>query len=603
LSAAFAALFFGLVPVTNVHQVWAAAFLFISISIARFATATSKAERLRVLGLHVAMGGVGVLVSAAWVLPMIANLRYVPTQALEPLAPGVATFAFLRLGGYLVLGSIATVSKRDPIAIAFAMGLFVLLAFNVLPWAQFLGLGDLALQPARIVVPFPFLITILIGYLVRTVKDIFEWPHAQHAAALACGAAFFAHFQIETKPEGNISEKQVVSYDDALDTLGGRHDGRVLVEMGTAGLSDPFSLQALAGASGAHAITTVFRESAINVMFAIPLRNSFSISPEAFGVDHKITSKDLATDAIDKHLHRLELFNVRYFAIQSAPMKAKLDAFPGVHRETPAGREWDIYSFDAPAPGYATVPAYEPVLTFATFSVKPRPEEGYDFVRLGEEMFAAGRLRLPLVLSPCRGLDDCTHWDRFHTVLVTEYKYQDRSRAHDALDQFSKKNHVVLLQSDDPLYMDLAKLAGTRPNIHIVHRTTVTANSVNGRRLAARKTIEEILDTLETVRIPIEHAPTVDRADLDGGIARIHLDQQPDRVIPVWIRQGYFPNWSLPDGEPVYMATPTFQLIFTRQSEIELRFERTPVEWVGRIASLLGLAAIAFVVQKHQRKR
>lgn len=599
-SAALAALFFGLVVLTNVHMVWAAAFLFVPLSTARILGAPSRPERLRALLLHAAIGATAVLVSAAWVWPMIANLRFVPTAALPPPGPGVVTFAFLRLGVYLVFGTLAAVSRRDGPAVSLAAGLFLLLAFTVLPSARWLALDHLALQPARIVIPFPFLMPLLVGYLVSAAGDLFRWPHARLAAGALCAAVFFSHFKLETRPEGNVSAAQVASYQGALDALAGRHDGRVLVEMGTDGISDPFALQALAGASGAHSLTTVFRESALDVLFAVPLRNTFSASQEAFGVDHKIDAADLAADPLARHLARLRLFNIRYFALQSDAARARVAALPGVRRASAPGA-WELFAFEDPAPGYALIPAFEPVLTIAGFSVKPRPDDGLDFVRLGEEMFAAGRLDTPLALSPCPTIEDCPDWERFQTALLLDCRYRDRARALATIERFSRDRHVVLLASGDPLTAELSRLA--RPTIHVVDGGSSAGGTKAERRAWARALATRLLDTIDAVHVPVSDAPSVVAAELEGESADITLSREPDRLVPVWVRQGYFPSWENPDGEPVYMATPTFQLTFTRQREVHLRFSATAVEHAGRLASLVGLLAICRALLARRRAR
>lgn len=598
-SAAIAALCFGLVVVTNVHMVWAAALLFVPLAAARVLSARSMPDRRRAIVLHAAIGAAAVLVSAAWVLPMITTLRLVPTQAMPPAPPGAVAFAFLRLGGYLLFGALAAWQRRDPRAIALAAGLALLLAFTVLPSARWLALDDLALQPLRIVIPFAFLMPVLVGYLVSAVRDIVRRPNATLAAGLACAAVFFWHFKIETRPEGNVTDAQVASYDGVLRALAGRHDGRVLVEMGTGVISEPFALQALAGASGAHALTTVFRESALNVLFAVPLRNSFSASPEAFGVDHKIDGADMAGDPPERHLARLRLFNVRYFAAQSDDVKARLQRFPGVRRASPEG-EWELYALEAPAPGHAVVPAFEPVLTFAGFSVKPRPDDGLDFARLGEEMLAAGRLDVPLALSMCERLEECDDWDRFRTALLIEPRYRDMGRALDALERFTRDRHLVVLSSGDPLVAALAALA--RPTIHVIDPPAPPPATKAGRLRWARDASAGLLDAIDAVREPLRGAPSVTFAELDGDRAAVTLDREPDRPVPIWIRQGYFPSWTNLEGEPVYMATPTFQLTFTRRRCVDLRFERSWIEWAGRLGSVAGLAAILAAIAAGTRR-
>lgn len=584
--AALAGVCFALVPLTNVHMVWAAAFLFVPIALARLSAARSREERVAVLLRHGAIGLAGVLLSACWVIPMIARLRYVPTQALEPPGPGVIAFAFLRPGAYIVLATVVAAAFRDRRALAFVAGLGLLLAFTVLPSARFLALKELAIQPTRVVVPFAFLAAFLVGYLVTAAREVVDRRWAQPALGLVVAAIFFARFKLDAEPAGIITADQAAGYENALTPLAGRTDGRVLVEMGPDGLNDPFSLQSLAGMRGARSVSTVFREASIGVLFAIPLRNSFSLVPEAFGVDHKIDGADLKLDPPEKHLARLRLFNVRYLAVRSEETKARLATFPGLRRLSPEGR-WELWGLDAEAPGYAAVPAYAPVLTFADFSVKPRPDDGVDFIRLGEEMFASGRLEVPLALAREARLDRSEDWERFGAALITAYRYDELERAYAVVERESRTKPIVLWPSADPLHARLVELGKTRPNLRFVEPPPRT-----GDRRAGREACLRILDAVDAVRAPLAGAPAVTAARLDGGRATIELSRAPERPVPVWIRQEYFPMWKSAGGEPVYLATPTFQLTFARERTLGLRFERGPLEWSAGLLSLLGLGIV-----------
>ncbi len=591
-AAVLAAIGFALVPLTNVHMVWAAAFLYLPLAIVRIVQAPSAAERRRLLFVHGAIGLAGVLIAACWMFPMIANLRYVPTQALERPPPGLIAFAFLRLSIYLVFGGLAALARRDSRALSLVGSLLLLLAFALLPSAHIPVLRDLALQPMRLVVPFPFLAAFLVGYLVSAARDVVRRPWARLAVGAACAALFFARFKLGDLPKGNISRAQMDRYENVLGPVAGRTDGRVLVEVGPDGLADPFSLQALAGMRGARALTTVFREAALNVMFAVPLRNSFSAKPEAFGVDHKITGTELAASSLPATLARLDLFNIRYFAVRSDSVKKQIQQLPGLHRVSPEGA-WELWGFDAEAPGYAIVPSYAPVLTFARFSVKPRPDDDVDFVRLGEEMFEAGRLAIPLALAREPRLDRNDDWSRFRIVLVTDYRYDQIDRAYEALERASRDRTVVLWASDDPLYARLVELGKTRPTLRFVERPPTNAALQASKRLAGRFDCKAIMAALDAVKEPLAGVPAVASARLDGRDAEVDLDRAPEQPVPIWVRQGYFPSWKNDSGEPVYLATPTFQLTFAKERTTKLHFRFTKVDWIARVLSLLGLGVVA----------
>lgn len=593
-AAVLAALSFALVPLTNVHMVWAAAFLYLPLAIVRIVAAAPGGERRRVLLVHGAIGLAGVLIAACWMFPMIANLRYVPTQALERPPTGLVVLAFLRIGIYVVFGGLAAAVRRDARALSLVGSLLLLLTFALLPSSRIPVLRDLALQPMRVLVPFPFLAAFLVGYLVSTAREVIRRPWAQLAVGFACAALFFARFKLGDLPQGNISQQQLDRYENVLGSLPGRTDGRVLVEVGPDGLADPFSLQALAGMRGARSLTTVFREAALDVMFAVPLRNSFSAKPEAFGIDHKITGSELAASGLPATLARLEVFNIRYFAVRSDSVKAQIQRLPDLHRISPEGA-WELWGFDADAPGYATVPDYEPVLTFARFSVKPRPNDSVDFVRLGEEMFEAGRLQIPLALARDGRLDHSDDWDRFRIALITEYRYDRIDRAYEAIERASRDRTIVLWPSADPLYARLVELGRSRPTLRFVEAEPPTPLLLAKPRLAGRLACKRIMAALDAAKEPLRAAPRVSSARLDGREAEIVLDRDPERPVPIWVRQGYFPSWKNDSGEPVYLATPTFQLTFTRARSTKLHFRFTPVDWIARALSLLGLLVAAAI--------
>jgi hypothetical protein len=587
-AAVLAAVAFAFVPFTNIHMVWPAAFLFLPLAIVRVVSAKSPAERRRALIIHGAIGLAGVLIAACWTIPMVANLRYVPTQALDRPPPGLIAFAFMRIGIYVVFGGLAAAARRDPRALSLVGSLLLLLTFALLPSSRIPVLRDLALQPMRLLVAFPFLAAFLVGYLVSAARDVIRRPWAQLAVGGACAVLFFARFKLGDLPQGNISQAQMDRYENVLGPVAGRTDGRVLVEVGPDGLADPFSLQALVGMRGARSLTTVFRESALDVMFAVPLRNSFSAKPEAFGIDHKITGSELAASSLPSVLARLELFNIRYFAVRSDSVKAQIQRLPDLHRISPEG-SWELWGFDADAPGYARVPEYAPVLTFARFSVKPRPDDGVDFVRLGEEMFEAGRLQIPLALARDGRLDRNDDWERFQVALITEYRYDQIDRAYEAIERVSRDRTVVLWPSVDPLYARLVELGKSRPTLRFVEAEPTSPLLLAKPRLAGRLACKRIMAALDAVKEPLRAAPVVTSARLDGREAEVVLDREPEKPVPIWVRQGYFPSWKNDSGEPVYLATPTFQLTFARARTTQLHFRFTPVDWIARLLSLVGL--------------
>lgn len=576
--AALAALCLGLTALANVHVLWDAVFLFVGLAAARLAAAPSWRERRRSLARDAAVGAGGILVSAVWVLPMLARLDHVPTMALEPPPVALVALAFLRLTLYVVLSVVVARAERNHAALGLAASLVLLLAASTLPTGR--AAAHLALQPARFLIGFEFLSAFLVGTMVAAVGRVARWPHAKVAAGLAVVALFFGYVRPVGEPTGNIGAEDAASYAQALVALAGRDDGRVLVEMGNGSLADAFALQALVPRSGAPSLTTVFRESALTSLFAAPLRNSLSENHELFGIDSKLPDPArLAAQPAAAHLARLDLFNVRYLVLRSPKARRRAEGTLPVRRLGGDG-SWAVYELDVARRPYARVPAYEPVLTFTSFSVKPRPDDGLDFVRLGEEMFAAGRLEVPLALAP-EPLDGEPGWERFRAALLVEHRYRDLERAFAAVERFSRDRPVVFVEDGSPLAARLTGLAPTRPTLlRPVRRTTPAA------------TVQRLLDELDRVRVPVE-GPAVASAELAGGRATISLSAPPAREVPVWVHQGYLPGWANLAGQPVYLATPTFQLTWADRRELALEYRPLPAAWIGAALSLLGAVGLA----------
>lgn len=616
-AAALAAVLLAGVALSNVHVIWDAVLLFLGLALARIVAASTWRERWRSAALHGAMAGGSVLLSAFWLLPMLARLDYVPTQALDPPPLGLLVHSFFRLGVYLVLAAVVAWRERDVPVLGLVGSMVALLVLSSIPIPR--AFANLALQPGRFLIAFEFLVPFLVGYLVASVARVFPWKHARLAAGLVCVAIFFHYVEPVRFPGGTIEPALAAEYRRALDALPRHTEGRVLVEMGTWPPSgNAFGLQSLVGAAGHDSLTTVFRESALNVLFAAPLRNSISPRQETFAVDSKIPgSSVLAGQPPEIHLARMRLFDVHYFVLRSPEAKALALSLPEVRPVIPSesGR-WDVLEL-AGSPGYASIPAWEPALTFTDFTVKKRPDYSLDFVRLGEEMFTAGRLETPLVLADEGQLDRDAGWERFKAALIVRYESKDPDGAFARVEAFSRKHPVVLVESSDPLFARLSALR--RPTVRVVRRGGETRRreilaglrreeelkvknlrdepalqSAGDRRLASED-IEKILDALDAVRKSVTSAPRIVSARIDHGKAVILLDREPDRPIPVWIRQGYLPNWRTAEGEPVHLATPTFQLAFATSRRLELRYGLHPASRVGMVLSLLALAGVVAV--------
>jgi hypothetical protein len=93
-------------------------------------------------------------------------------------------------------------------------------------------------------------------------------------------------------------------------------------------------------------------------------------------------------------------------------------------------------------------------------------------------------------------------------------------------------------------------------------------------------------------RIPV-HAATVSNITMTDD--RISFDVDPETVrsaSPVLVKTSYFPNWQASGANGPWRVTPNLMVVVPTRTHVELHYGFTPVDNVGRLASLAALVAI-----------
>jgi hypothetical protein len=65
--------------------------------------------------------------------------------------------------------------------------------------------------------------------------------------------------------------------------------------------------------------------------------------------------------------------------------------------------------------------------------------------------------------------------------------------------------------------------------------------------------------------------------------------------VPVLVKVPYFPNWSAQGALGPFEATPNLMVVVPVAHHVVLSYKSTAIDWVGRIASVVGLAGLAAV--------
>jgi len=109
-----------------------------------------------------------------------------------------------------------------------------------------------------------------------------------------------------------------------------------------------------------------------------------------------------------------------------------------------------------------------------------------------------------------------------------------------------------------------------------------------------------VADSLKGVpRIPIQGPQCKVEETVRNGEVLIRTDR-PGR--PLLVKMSYHPNWHVDGAKRVYLASPSFMLIFPERREVRLYYGRGLPERVGLALTVVGLLAVVAVVQWPGRR-
>jgi hypothetical protein len=97
--------------------------------------------------------------------------------------------------------------------------------------------------------------------------------------------------------------------------------------------------------------------------------------------------------------------------------------------------------------------------------------------------------------------------------------------------------------------------------------------------------------------LPEKKLPPVKVTDIHEGTESISFDV--DRIgVPVLVKTSYFPNWQATGAGEVYRASPNLMIVVPTSTHVTLNYSYTPVDWIGFILTLIGLAGVAEMLRR-----
>ncbi|MYA84458.1 MAG: hypothetical protein F4Y12_02620 [Acidimicrobiaceae bacterium] len=112
---------------------------------------------------------------------------------------------------------------------------------------------------------------------------------------------------------------------------------------------------------------------------------------------------------------------------------------------------------------------------------------------------------------------------------------------------------------------------------------------------------QEVMRRLSDVLGDIAPVENIEPAEVSGLVRGDHsISFSVDRVgSPVLVRTSYFPNWSVSGAQGPYRVTPNFMVVVPTGTEVRMTYGRSPVEWFAMAVTLVGLAAVVWLLARR----
>ena len=100
-------------------------------------------------------------------------------------------------------------------------------------------------------------------------------------------------------------------------------------------------------------------------------------------------------------------------------------------------------------------------------------------------------------------------------------------------------------------------------------------------------------------RIDADDLASAPRTRLDP-VEVSDIVEEPDRIsftvdevgVPVVVKASYFPNWEVSGADGPYRLAPNLMVVVPTDEDVTLTYGLAPVDWLGRIVTLLGVAGL-----------
>ncbi|HEY8217168.1 MAG TPA: 6-pyruvoyl-tetrahydropterin synthase-related protein [Acidimicrobiia bacterium] len=335
----------------------------------------------------------------------------------------------------------------------------------------------------------------------------------------------------DTKGEGTTPAKQYGEYRAFVDALAALPPGRVLWEGNTQlnVYGSPLAPMLLPYWTHGRiaSMEGVYYEASATSPYHFMATAALDAPGNSSGAVRGITYR--SQQDFDLGVRWLQVLGIRYLAVHSAQAKAKADADPRLRLVT-------------------TSPDFD-----------QQPPNGWSVYEVrGTELVAPLRYR-PVVIDGFRA----------HDQRVCRARLVQTGLDAKSLHLHEWQDCIGVPWFDDPRALD-------RPLVDEGPAAWQRAGTASARGVAKQR--------LPEVRISKIHSG-------DDEIS-FHVSRTG---VPVVVRESWFPNWEADGAEGPYRATPNFMVVVPTRHDVTLHYGTTSAEWLGRLATLAGIVGVGLL--------
>lgn len=534
-----------------------------------------------------------------WIFPLLEQRNYLLTRPLSqmPLEVTISSifiFIFLSiLGIYFIIKSKDNYlnSNLMPIILASMVILFICLVplQEAFPW--------LPLQPFRLFPYFYIFCLILSISGIKYISTKIEVKYNFEIISLIILLILNLWF-VPLNHKSNINLFDLNDGDKTLsEYLKTKNDGRISLEVWNDGIIPTHVLlsSVIPENSNAQMLWGVFRESAVTGPYVAPVRNSFSMSHESFGIacwlcqeykyqQYKEGPDQYYTQKIELQLSRAKIMNLKYIVVKSTNIASELIANANKYNIEldKVINHWYIFKINNA--NYARNLNTEPILVITNILSGDRPSDSYDWHRINEEWLYQANTNIIFVKSKSDTLDNNNDISKFKNVFVPNLKYNDIENTVKLMKDNVDKNYYILDNEDK-----LINRVKVFPNVKILPKLKNVRESIGNLYTQ----INENMDIKKeyTINDKVKYINQ-------------YIDLGSDKNQKLYISESYNPWWNLLENDKytsdnVYMASPAFIYIHnTNSNKLVFNVNQSSVN-LGTIISISTICLLLTIACMH----